>query len=135
MLIKLGQPTSVRPLVPTGLLIKTGSKLGHESVAGPLAGNRQVVGHKEPGIGTLVEFIDIAAQRYRFTEVQPPLNDVHGVISWSRMEQQVGDRWGAFDNCQHAARKAYYGRPASPAVAGLAVGAAGLLLLWLANRD
>jgi len=37
------------PLIPTGSLIKTNSKFGHELVAGPVVGTRQVVGHKEPG--------------------------------------------------------------------------------------
>jgi len=136
MLIDLNQPATTIPLIPTGSLIKTSSKLGHELIAGPLVGNQQVVGHKEPGLGAHVELIDTAAQRYPFTEIVAPINDFHGALSWSRMEQQIGDQWAGFDNCQHSARKAYYGVPSSPTVNRIAgVGASCLLLLWLANRD
>jgi len=74
------------------------------------------VGHKEPGAGTHVETIDSAAQRYESTEAVAPVNNHHGAVSWSRMELQLGEQWAALDNCQHAARKSYYGVPGSPAV-------------------
>jgi len=51
------------PPVPTGSLVKTNSKFGHELIAGPVVGNQQVVGQKEPGAGTHVEPIDNAARR------------------------------------------------------------------------
>jgi hypothetical protein len=135
MYVDLRKPALRLPLVPTGSLIKTGSKFGHELIAGPLVGNQQVVLPKEPGVGTHVEPIDSAAQRYPFTEVQAPVNDYHAALSLWRMEQQLGDPWAALDNCQHSARKAYYGVPDSPAVTGLAVGAGCLFLLWLAGRN
>jgi hypothetical protein len=136
MYLDLRKQVSSLPLVPTGSLIKTASKFGHELIAGPLVGNQQVVLHKEPGIGTHVEPIDSAAQRYPFTEVQAPVNDYHAALSLWRMEQQIGEQWAALDNCQHAARKAYYGVPDSPAVTTVVVGAGvSLFLLWLANRN
>jgi hypothetical protein len=134
MLMDLRQPALTFPVIPMGSLIQTNSKLGHELVAGPVVGNQQVVGHKEPGPGAYPEYIGSAVQRYQITRVIPPVSSEHGMVSWQRMEQQFGDPWAALDNCQHAARKAYYGRPDSPTVTGFAFGA-GLLLLWLANRN
>jgi hypothetical protein len=134
MYVDLREPDSRLPLLPTGSLIRTASKFGHELIAGPLVGNQQVVLHKEPGIGTHVEPIDSAAQRYSFTEVQAPVSDHHAALSLWRMEQQLGEPWAALDNCQHAARKAYFGVPDSPTVTAAVVGA-GVLLLWLANRN
>jgi hypothetical protein len=129
------QPASAFPLVPTGSLIRTNSKFGHELIAGPLIGNQQIVGHKEPGAGTHVEWIDSAALRYQFTEVMAPVNDYHGAVSWCRLEQQLGEPWAALDNCQHAAREAYYGVSDSPAVTTVVIGAGlSFALLWLANR-
>jgi hypothetical protein len=135
MYVDLRKPVSSLPLVPTGSLIKTNSKFGHELIAGPLVGNQQFVGHKEPGAGTHVEAIDSAAQRYQFIEIIAPVNDYHGAVSWSRLEQQLGEPWAALDNCQHTARESYYGVPDSPAVTGLAVGAGCLFLLWFAGRN
>jgi hypothetical protein len=123
------------PLLPTGSLIKTNSKFGHELIAGPIIGNRQVVGHKEPGGRTRAEVIDSASRRYQFTEIVAPVNSDHGAVSWSRMEQQFGEQWDPFDNCQHAARNAYYGVPDSPTLTGVAVGATLLFLLWRANQN
>jgi len=123
------------PLLPTGSLIQTDSKFGHELIAGPVVGDRQVVAHKEPGVGAHVETIDSARQRYQFTKVIVPVNDVHGARTWSRMLQQRGEAWDPLDNCQHAARQAYCGVPDSPAVRGVVV-CAGLLLLHLVtNRE
>ena len=116
------------PLIPTGSLIQTSSKLGHELIAGPLVGDQQVVGHKEPSRGAHPEFIASAAQRYQFTRIFPPVTDEHGRVSWQRMVQQFGAPWTAFDNCQHGARRAYCGRAESPTLAGL--GLASLALLW-----
>ena len=135
MYVDLRKPVSSLPLVPTGSLIKTNSKFGHELIAGPFVGNQQFVGHTEPGAGTHVEAIDSAAQRYQFTEIIAPVNDYHGAVSWSRLEQQLGGPWAALDNCQHTARESYYGVPDSPAVTGLAVGAGCLFLIWLAGRN
>src|SRR6266436_180784 len=123
MIVDLRKPTSIFPLVPTGSLIKTNSKFGHELIAGPVVGNQQVVAHKEPGVGTHVEWIDSAAQRYQFIEIVAPVNNDHGALSWGSMEQQVGEPWAALENCQHAAREAYYGVPDSPIVNGIALGA------------
>jgi hypothetical protein len=134
MLMDLRQPALTFPLIPTGSLIQTNSKLGHELIAGPVVGNQQVVGHKEPSPGAYPEYIGSAMQRYQITRVIPPVSNEHGMVSWQRMEQQFGDPWAALDNCQHAARKAYYGRPDSPTVNGIALGA-GLCLLWLASRN
>jgi hypothetical protein len=130
----LRQPALTFPLIPTGSLIQTNSKLGHELIAGPVVGNQQVVGHKEPGPGAYPEYIGSAMQRYQITRVIPPVSNGHGMASWQRMEQQFGDPWANLDNCQHAARKAYYGVPDSPTVNGIALGA-GLCLLWLASRN
>jgi hypothetical protein len=136
MYVDLRKPASNPPLVPPGSLIKTNSKFGHELIAGPLVGNQQVVGHKEPGAGTHLEWIDSAAQRYRFTEIVAPVNDYHGAVSWQRLQRQLGEQWAALDNCQHTAREAYYGVPDSPAVTTVVVGAGvSLFLLWLANRN
>jgi hypothetical protein len=133
MYVDLRKPVQAFPLIPTGSLIQTNSKLGHELIAGPIVGNQQVVGHKEPGPGAHPEYIGSAAQRYQFTRVIPPVSNEHGVISWQRMTQQFGDQWAALDNCQHGARRAYYGRAESPTLVGL--GVAGLALLWWLNRD
>jgi hypothetical protein len=135
MRINLGEPSPAIPLLPTGSLIMTNNKFGHEMIAGPLVGDQQLVGHKEPGIGLHLEPIESAMQRYPFTAIQAPVSDYHGALSWVRMEQQVGEEWTPFDNCQHAAREAYYGVPNSPTVNGLAVGAGCLFLLWLASRN
>lgn len=134
MLIDLRPPASTIPLMPTGSLIKTRSKFGHELIAGPLFDNKQMVLHKEQGVGIHMEPIDSAAQRYQFTEYIEPVNIQHGIDSWMRMTQQVGRPWALFDNCQHAARQAYYGKPDSPAVTGLALTAGCLALFLLANR-
>ncbi len=133
-IINFHQPASSLPLIPTGSLIKTSSKFGHELIAGPLVNNRQTVLHKEQGVGIHMEPIDSAAQRYAFTEIMEPVNLQHGMDSWSRMERQVGRPWALLDNCQHAARQAYYGKAHSPAVTGLAVVSC-LALLLLATRD
>lgn len=124
-----------KPAVPTGSLIKTNSKFGHELIAGPLVGNQQVVGHKEPGTGVHLEWMDSAAQRYRFTEIVAPVNEYHGAVSWQRLQQQLGEPWAALDNCQHTAREAYFGVPDSPTANGMAVAGGLLFLLWLANRN
>lgn len=124
-----------KPLLPPGSLIQTTSKFGHELIAGPMVGNRQVVGHSEPGMGTHVEWMDNAAQRYQFTAALAPVNDHHASASWRRLAQQVGEPWAVGDNCQHTAREAYFGIADSPTVNGIAVGAGALLLLLLANRD
>lgn len=136
MYVDLGKPASRPPLVPTGSLIRTNSKFGHELIAGPLIGNQQVVGHKEPGSGTHIEWMESAARRYPFTEIVSPVNDYHGAVSWQRLEQQLGEQWAALDNCQHTAREAYYGVPDSPAVTSIVVGTGlSLFLLWLAKRN
>ena len=131
-LINLNQSPPALPLIPTGSLLQTSSKLGHELIAGPLVGNQQIVGHKEPGPGAYPEYIGSAVQRYQITNVIPPVSNQHGLLAWQRMADQFGDPWAAFDNCQHGARRAYYGRAESPTLIGL--GLAGLTLLWWFNR-
>jgi len=132
--INLNEPAASFPRVPTGSLIKTNNKFGHELIAGPLVDGQQVVGHKEPGVGTHIELIDEAAQRYPFAEIVAPVNDYHGAASWWRMEQQLGEQWDLLNNCQHGARRAYYGRAESPSLLGWGA-AAGLALLWWFDRD
>jgi hypothetical protein len=127
------QPPSI-PLMPTGSLIKTNSKFGHELIAGPMVNNQQTVLHKEQGIGIHMEPIEAAAKRYNFTGFTPPVNLQHGMESWSRMTQQVGRPWAALDNCQHAARFAYYGVADSPAV-NTATVLGVVLLIWLGSQD
>lgn len=134
-IINPSQPSSAFPLLPTGSLIGTNSKFGHELIAGPVIGDQQVVGHKEPGFGTHLEMIDSAAQRHPFTQILPPISNDHGVMSWSRMERQLGEQWGPLDNCQHAAREAYYGVRDSPTVTGIAVVGLTVFFLWLANQN
>jgi hypothetical protein len=58
----------------------------------------------------------VRGRRYPFGSSLPNL-----ALSLWRMEQQLGEPWKALDNCQHAARKAYYGVPDSPAVRGFTV--------------
>src|SRR5579859_5863231 len=41
MLINLNQQSPALPLIPTGSLIKTNSKFGHELIAGPIVNNKQ----------------------------------------------------------------------------------------------
>jgi hypothetical protein len=136
MLINLNQPSPALPLIPTGSLIKTNSKFGHELIAGPIVNNKQTVLHKEQGVGIHMEPIDSAAQRYPFTEIIEPVDIQHGLDSWSRMEQQFGRPWTLLDNCQHAARQAYYAEADSPAVTGVVLGTGvSLFLLWLFNRN
>jgi hypothetical protein len=89
MLINLKQPASARPLIPTGSLIKSNSKFGHEMIARPLVNNKQTALHKEQRVGIHMELIDSAAQRYPFTEVIAPVDIQHGLDSWSRMETAV----------------------------------------------
>ena len=132
MLVNLGQPNSGIPLLPTGSLIETNGKFGHELIAGPIVGNQQVVGHKEPGSGAHPEFIGSAARRYPFARVIPPVNNEHGMVSWQRMRHQFGDPWAPLDNCQHAARRAYLGRAESPTVTLIFMG---LLALPLFMKD
>jgi hypothetical protein len=119
------------PMIPLGSLMQADSKLGHELIAGPLVGYEQVVGHKEFGAGAYPEYIGSALQRYQITRVIAPVSNEHGMISWQRMEQQFGDPWVASDNCQHAARRAYYGAPHSPTLNGIALVGAAALLLWV----
>lgn len=134
--INLNEQASFLPLIPTGSLIKSSSKFGHELIAGPIFNNKQTVLHKEQGVGIHMEPIDSAAQRYPFTEIIEPVDIQHGLESWSRMEQQFGRPWTLLDNCQHAARHAYYGKADSPAVTGaVVVGGVSLFLLWLFNRN
>ena len=135
MIVNLYPPVPSSPLIPTGSLIRTNNKFGHEMIAGPLLNNRQTVLHKEPGVGIHMEPMDAAAQRYPFTEIIPPVSAQHGIESWMRMEEQAPRPWALLDNCQHAARQAYYGKPDSPAVNGAMVGFGLLALLMLANRD
>ena len=134
MLINFNQSTSLLPLIPTGSLIRSNSKFGHELIAGPLVNNKQTVLHKEQGVGIHMEPIDSAAQRYRFAEIIEPVSFEHGMDSWSRMEQQFGRPRTLLDNCQHAARHAYYGQADSPAVTAIVVGGVSLFVLWLASR-
>ena len=134
-IINFTQPSRAFPLIPTGSLIQTNSKLGHELIAGPVVGTQQVVGHKEPGVGTCPEYVGSALQRYQFTRVIPPVSNEHGMESWRRMEQQFGNSWAALDNCQHSARRSYYGVPSSPTVEGLALVSACALLLWTASQE
>ncbi len=134
-IMNFNKPAFTFPLVPTGSLIKTSSKLGHELIAGPLVGGQQVVGHKEPSAGTHVEWINSAALRYQFTEIVAPVDSYHGIVSWQRLEQQLGNQWAGLDNCQHTARRAYYGKPDSPTVNGLAIVGGIAFLLWAASRD
>jgi hypothetical protein len=65
-IINLNQTAPICPVFPTGSLIQTNSKLGRELIAGPVFGNQQVVGHKEPGTGAYPEYIESAARRYQF---------------------------------------------------------------------
>lgn len=53
-------------------------------------------------------------ERYEITLVTPPVSYEHGMASWARMEQQFGQSWELVDNCQHGARRAYYGVAESP---------------------
>jgi hypothetical protein len=122
------------PLIPTGSLIRSNSKFGHELIAGPLVNNKQTVLHKEQNVGVHMEPMDEAAQRYPFAEIIPPVSIEHGLESWRRMEQQVHRPWTLLDNCQHAARHAYYGRAYSPAVNNAAVVCV-LALLIFGSQD
>ena len=131
MLFPNQQPEVSWP-VPTGSIIKTDSKWGHELIAGPFLEGQQLVGHGEPGIGKHPETFDSAAQRYNFTGYVPPVSEEHGAESWNGMVAQFGEPWLPFDHCRDAASKAYYGRPESPfyvAVVGVAV------FFWLISRN
>ena len=130
--VNLNQSTCKRRFVPTGSLITSHSKFGHELIAGPVVGGRQVVGHSEPA-GNQVEWIDSAAQRYPFKEIVAPVNNRLGNVAWQRMVQQLANPWAVLDNCQHKARRAYYGTPSSPTDGVLLVGG-GALLLWAIFR-
>jgi hypothetical protein len=135
MLVDLRPQRPTFPLIPTGSLIQSNSKMGHEIVAGPLYQGRQVVGHSEPGAGVHLEFIDCAAGRYQFTNILPPVSNQHGAQSWARLTNQLGDPWAALDNCQHTAREAYYGEASSPVAAGIGIAAVLAGLWWFGNRD
>jgi hypothetical protein len=91
--VNLNQAHPAFPLLPTGSLLQTNSKLGHELIAGPIVGNQQIVVHKEPGPGAYPEYIASVVQRYQITNVIPPVSNEHGIIAWQRMEQQFGDPW------------------------------------------
>lgn len=131
---ELNPPKRQPQFVPTGSLITSKSKFGHELIAGPVVGDRQVVAHSEPS-GNQVEWIDSAANRYPFAQVVPPADDYHGAIAWQRMIQQQGDPWAVLDNCQHKARRAFYGVPSSPTIDGVLLFGGGALLLWAIFRD
>ena len=90
MFIDLLQTARAFPLVPTGSLLQTNSLLGHELIAGPMVGDKQIVGHKEPGPGAYAESIDSVRLRYRITNVIPPVSNEHGWATWLRMVQQFG---------------------------------------------
>jgi hypothetical protein len=131
--VNLNQSTCKRRFVPTGSLITSHSKFGHELIAGPVVGGRQVVGHSEPA-GNHVEWMDSAAQRYPFAQVLPPVNDQHGAVAWEGMVQQLDNPWAVLDNCQHKARRAYYGLPSSPFVDGVLIAGGFVFLLWAVGR-
>jgi hypothetical protein len=131
--VNLNQPTRQRQFVPTGSLVKSRGKFGHEMIAGPVLGDRQVVAHSEPA-GNHVEWIDSAARRYPFAQVLPPANDQHGAAVWEGMVHELDNPWAVLDNCQHKARKAYYGTPSSPTVDGVLLFGSGALLLWAVFR-
>lgn len=118
-----------------GALIKTDNKWGHEMIAGPCAWGRQVVAHNEPGAGKHLEMLDTAVQRYSITEIVAPINDAHGAETWARMADELGEPWAVLDNCQHSARKAYYGVPSSPTVNVLVAAGVLGLLLFTASRN
>lgn len=118
-----------------GSLLQTNSKLGHELIAGPLVGNQQIVGHKEPGPGAYPEHIESVVQRYQITNVIPPVSDEHGIVAWQRMADQFGDPWAALDNCQHGARRAYYGKAESPTATVIGIAAVLAGLWWLGSQE
>jgi hypothetical protein len=65
-------PETNLALVPTGSLIKTNSSLARVDCRA--AGRHQrITGHKEPGVGTHVPWINSAAFRYKFIEIVPPM--------------------------------------------------------------
>jgi hypothetical protein len=51
------------------------------------------------------------------------------------MALQLGEQWSPFDNCQHAARRAYAGQADSPTLNMLVVAGTLVLLVAQANRD
>jgi len=75
---------------PLGSILHTNSPLGHELIAGPVVNGQQIVGLKEPGRGAYPETLPAVTERYQITQVTPPLNHEHGMVSWARMEQQFG---------------------------------------------
>ncbi|HLK21215.1 MAG TPA: hypothetical protein VKT81_19830 [Bryobacteraceae bacterium] len=119
--VKLNQTPPAFPLFPTGSLLQTNSKFGHELIVGPVVGDHQIVGHKEPGLGACPEYLASVMQRYQITNVIPPVSNEHGLVTWQRKAQQFGDPWAPLDNCQHGARRAYYGKAESPTATGVGI--------------
>lgn len=122
-------------LIATGSLIDTNSKFGHELIAGPLLNNQQMVLHKEQKIGGQIELLENAAQRYNFTEIVEPKSIEYGMQSFERMRQKMGSEWALLDNCQHAARYAFYGQVDSPSINGLAFGLTVIDAVLIANNS
>ena len=133
-IINFNEVPPTLPLLPMGSLLQTNSKLGHELIAGPVVGNQQIVGHKEPGPGAYAEYIGTVVQRYHITNVIPPINNEHGIVVWQRMALQFGEPWAASYNCQHGARLAYFGKAESPTLDFLKVAGCVGLLAWF-SRD
>ena len=98
MIHHLTPPVPAHPPIPTGSLIRSNSKFGHELIAGPLVNNRQTALHKEQGIGVHLEPMETAAERYPFIEIIPPVSTEHGIEAWKRMEQQAHRPWALHDN-------------------------------------
>ena len=130
-LVALNQPTHEPEFLPTGALIRSNH---HEMIAGPVVGDRQVLAHSEPA-GNSVEWMESAAQRYPFTGITPPADEYHGAVAWQRMVQQLNNPWAVLDNCQHKARRAYYGVASSPTLDGVLLVGGGALLVWAIFRE
>jgi hypothetical protein len=110
------------PIFPVGSFLQIqGPSKPHEAIAGPICSHgQQIIIHTEPEVGHHAEHADSFFQRYRLIAYRPPANDAHAGETVRRALARLGDSYdGVFDNCQHGARGAYFGRPESPIINGL----------------